>query len=82
MTVVLTLVQTKEIGINIHKRNNTIHSKYKYTYYQNTHTDVKILTHYKTHTYTRLYYPMLFYIIYIYIYITFYIPIYYIDQEM
>jgi hypothetical protein len=24
--------------INIHKRNNTNHSKYKYTYYQNTHT--------------------------------------------
>ena len=23
---------------NIHKRNNTKHSKYKYTYYQNNHT--------------------------------------------
>ena len=23
---------------NIHKRNNAKHSKYKYTYYQNTHT--------------------------------------------
>jgi len=46
MAVVLTLVQTKQIRINIHKRNNTRkhskndtkHSKYKYTYYQNTHT--------------------------------------------
>jgi hypothetical protein len=33
--------------------NNTIHSKYKYTYYQNTHTTVKRTTHYKTHTYTN-----------------------------
>ena len=45
MAVVLTLVQTKQIRINIHKRNNiknTVqriqNSKYKYTYYQNTHT--------------------------------------------
>ena len=46
MAVLLTLVQTKQIRINIHKRNNTKkhstnntkHSKYKYTYYQNTHT--------------------------------------------
>jgi len=29
---------------------NTKHSKYKYTYYQNTHTIVKTPTHYKTHT--------------------------------
>ena len=28
------------------------HSKYKYTYKQNTHTIVKTHTHYKTHTYT------------------------------
>ena len=41
VAVVLTLVTNK----NIHKRNYTnhstnsaIHSKYKYTYYQNTHT--------------------------------------------
>jgi len=34
------------------KRNNTKHSKYKYTYYQNAHTIVKTPTHYKTHTYT------------------------------
>jgi hypothetical protein len=45
VAVVLTPVQTKQIRINIHKRNNTKqstnntkHSKYKYTYYQNTHT--------------------------------------------
>ena len=45
MAVVLTLLQTKQIRINIHKRNNTKNtvpaiqnSKYKYTYYQNTHT--------------------------------------------
>jgi hypothetical protein len=45
VTAVLTPVQTKQIRINIHKRNNTKHStnntkhsKYKYTYYQITHT--------------------------------------------
>jgi hypothetical protein len=52
VAVVLTLVQTKQMRINVHKRNNTKHStnntkhstnnkkhsKYKYTYYQNTHT--------------------------------------------
>ena len=42
MAAVLTLVQRKQIRINIHKRNYTKHSKYKYTYYQNTHT----YTHY------------------------------------
>jgi hypothetical protein len=31
--VVLTLVQTKQIGKSIHKRNNKEHSKYKFTYY-------------------------------------------------
>jgi len=36
VAVVLTLVETKQIRIGIHKRNNTKHSKYKYTYYQNT----------------------------------------------
>ena len=53
MAVVLTLVQSKQIGINIHKRNNkkhstnnTKHTKHMYTYY---HTP----THYKTHTYTH-----------------------------
>jgi len=35
--------------------NETVqkHSKYKYTYYQNTHTIVTTPTHYKTHTYTH-----------------------------
>jgi len=49
--VVLTLIQTKQIRIYIketiqkHSTNNTKHSKYKYTYYQNTHTIVETLTH-------------------------------------
>ena len=44
VAVVLTLVQTKQIRIHInetirkHSTNNTKHIKYKYTYYQNTHT--------------------------------------------
>jgi len=45
VAAVLTLVQTKQIRINIHKRSNTKNtveiiqnSKCKYTYYQNTHT--------------------------------------------
>jgi len=45
LAVVLTLVEIKQIRINIlnetiqkHSTNNTKHSKYKYTYYQNTHT--------------------------------------------
>ena len=52
VAVVLTLVQTKQMRINIHKRNNTKtqynntkHSQYKYTYYQNSLTIVK-----NTHT--------------------------------
>jgi len=53
VAVVLTLVQTKQIRINIHRPNNTKHSKYKYTYYQNTQPIVKTPTHYKTHTYTH-----------------------------
>jgi hypothetical protein len=60
VAVVLTLVHTKQIRINIHKRNNTKkhstnntkHGKYKYTYYQNTHTlqnpHIHTPTHYKT----------------------------------
>ena len=36
-----------------HSTKNTKHSKYKYTYYQNTHTIVKTPTYYKTHTYTH-----------------------------
>jgi hypothetical protein len=50
VTAVLTLVQTKQIRINIHKPNDTKHSKYKYTYYQNTHTIVKTSPHTPTHT--------------------------------
>ena len=43
MAVVLTPVQTKQIiyikeKIQEHSTDNTKHSKYKYTYYQNTHT--------------------------------------------
>ena len=46
VAVTRTLVKTKYLGINIHKRNNTKkqstnktkHSKYKYTYYQKTQT--------------------------------------------
>ena len=58
VAVVLTLVQTKQIRTNIHKKiiqkhskNNSKHSKYKYTYYQNTQTVVKTPPH--THTYTH-----------------------------
>ena len=39
--------------IQKHSTNNTKHCKYKYTYFQNTHTIVKTPTHYKTHTYTH-----------------------------
>jgi hypothetical protein len=45
VAAVLTPVQTKQIGINIHKKtirkhskNSKNHSKYKHIYYQNTHT--------------------------------------------
>ena len=44
VVVVLTLVQIKQIRkyineiIQKHSTNNTKHSKYKYTFYQNTHT--------------------------------------------
>jgi hypothetical protein len=73
VAVVLTLVQTKQIRIYIketiqkHNTNNSKHNKYKDTYYHNTYTIVKTLTHthtiqnshihtpthYKTHTYTH-----------------------------
>ena len=39
--------------IQKHSTNNTKHSKYKYTDYQNTHTIVTTPTRYKTHTYTH-----------------------------
>jgi len=51
VAVVITLVETKQLRINVHKRNNTkntaqtIQNAVKYTYYQNTH--------YKTHTCTH-----------------------------
>ena len=43
VAVVLTLEEIKQIiyikeKIQKHSTNNTKHSKYKYTYYQNTHT--------------------------------------------
>ena len=60
LAVVHVLVQTKQIGINIHERSNktqstnsTKHNKYKYSYHQNTQTVVKTSTHYKTHRYTH-----------------------------
>jgi len=53
VAVVLTLVQTKQIRINIHKRNNTKHSKYKYTYHRNTCTLPNPQTHTHTHTHTH-----------------------------
>jgi hypothetical protein len=36
-----------------HSTNNTKHSKYKYTYYQNTHTVVKTPPHVHTLTYYK-----------------------------
>jgi len=68
VAVVLTLVQTKQIKINIlvHKRNSTKNtvqtikkcSKYKYTYYQNTHTlqNPHNTQHTHTHTHTHTHY--------------------------
>ena len=59
MAVVHTLVTNKNKHVYIkatiqkHGPNNTKHSKYKYTYYQNTHTIIKTPTHYKTHTHTH-----------------------------
>jgi hypothetical protein len=62
VAVVLTLVQTEQVRINIHKRNNTQntehsknntkHSKCKYTYYQNTptYTQPHITKQVKTNT--------------------------------
>jgi uncharacterized membrane protein required for colicin V production len=50
VAVFLTVVQTKQIRINIHKRNNKKHSKNKHTYYQNVHTIVKTSPHTHTHT--------------------------------
>ena len=65
VAVVLTLVTNRNKYTNINKTVQK-HSKNKYTYYQNTYTIVKTLTHihtrydtlhtsdrYKTHTYTH-----------------------------
>jgi len=57
VAVVFNVVQIKQIKIDTHKRNNkkhnsndTKHSKYKYTYYQNTHIIVKTSPHTLTDT--------------------------------
>ena len=56
MAVVLTLVQTKQIRINIHKRNNTKNAiqTTQNTLYTSTHI-AKTPTLYKTHAYTSPY---------------------------
>jgi len=56
VAVVLTLVQTKHKRNNTkkHSTNNTKHSKYKYTYYQNTHTLRNPYTHAHTHAHLRI----------------------------
>jgi len=54
VAVVLTLVQTKQIRINIHKRNNTKNTAQTIQNTVNTSTHItKIPTHYKTYTYTH-----------------------------
>ena len=54
VAVVLTLVQTKQIRINIHERNNTKNRVQKIQNTVNTSTYItKTTTHYKTHTYTH-----------------------------
>jgi len=52
VAVVLTLVQTKQIRINIHKRNNTRNTVQTIQITVNISTHItKTPTHYKTHTY-------------------------------
>ena len=54
VAVVLTLVHTKQIRINIHKRNNTKHTVQTTQNTVNTSTHItKTRTHYKTHTCTH-----------------------------
>ena len=54
VAVFLTLVQTKQIRINIHKRNNTkTLQKIQNTVNTSTHV-TKTPIHYLTHTYTHL----------------------------
>jgi hypothetical protein len=53
VAVVFTLVQTKQLKINIHKRNNT---KTQYKQYKTQQIQIHIAktpAHYKTHTYTH-----------------------------
>ena len=52
VTIVLTLVQTKQIRINIRKRNNTKNTVHTIQNTVKTSTHItKIPTHYKIHTY-------------------------------
>ena len=52
VAVVLTLVQTKQIRLNIHKRNNTKNTKQTIKNTVNTGKHItKTPTHYRTHTY-------------------------------
>jgi len=54
MAVILTLVQTKQIRINIQKRNNTKNTVHTIQNTVNTSTLVtKTPTHYKIHIYTH-----------------------------
>jgi len=54
VAVVLTLVQTKQIRITIHKRNNTKNIAQTIHNTVNTSTHItKMSAHYKTHTYTH-----------------------------
>jgi hypothetical protein len=55
VAVVLTLVKTKQIRINIHKRNNTRKNTVQTIQNPvNTSTNItKTTTHYKTHKYTH-----------------------------
>ena len=76
---VLTLVQAKEIRINIYERNGTRtkkkqnHSKYNYTYYQNTPT------HYKTLLLLLLLYTTTYYFYYYYYYCCYYYIYHYVQ---
>jgi len=54
VAAVLTLVQTKQVRINIHKQNNTKNTVQTIQNTVNTGTHItKTPTHYKTHTYTH-----------------------------
>jgi hypothetical protein len=54
VAVVLTLIQTKQIRINIHEPNNTKHTVQTIQNRLNTSKRItKTPAHYKTHTYTH-----------------------------